>query len=152
MPEPNALTPSAVDVPDPQVWDAYIATDATTEEDDVFVTIPAFDDDQGWRHGPCAWSGVVNEHGLFFPKRGDKCTVAISATNEVSIITFTPTGIIPDKSIGGDSSILEEEGLGVVVHGEDENAVRPSGFKYRRWIGKKIPLNAVEFDEWIKPE
>ena len=102
MPDPLSLSPSAVDVPEPQVWQAIVATDAVVVTDEVYVTIPSFDsgDGQVWKHGPCKWSARIEGASLFYPKRGDPCVVNISEEGIVVITQWTNLASTPDTVLG----------------------------------------------------
>lgn len=48
--------------------------------------------------------------------------------------------------------LLKSQGIGMIVHGEDGEMQRGSDFAHYIWVGVTEPLNAIEFDQWIKPE
>lgn len=131
MTEPADIFNGAVDLPDPQVWEARIATSPEAVADEVYVTIPAFDERDGDKHrfGPCSWDERTYEDGLRFPKRGDHCIVAIPATDEgdrpdPTIINWTPRTARPldvEFAIGGggggDKDFTFDQGTPATVWG-----------------------------------
>lgn len=84
--------PAGRDEPQPQTWDAVIASDAADLTDPVYVTIPGWDDGKH-RHGPCPWVPRIasaTEYGI--PERGDLALVTTSNEGEVRILVWWPDG------------------------------------------------------------
>lgn len=48
--------------------------------------------------------------------------------------------------------VLATAGIGVILHGENGAEARGTDFAHYIWVGTAEPVNAVEFDQWIKPE
>lgn len=48
--------------------------------------------------------------------------------------------------------VLLAAGIGVILHGENGLEVRGADFAHYIWVGTAEPINAVEYDQWIKPE
>ena len=129
MPDPLNLAPSAVDVPDPQVWQGVVATDALTIEDEVYVTIPEFDSGEGqsWKHGPCKWLPRVRVDGIYYPKRGDSCVVSFAERADLWIVSWVSSASTPDDRFAveeGDSplSIFNAKDYGAVGDDRMDNA------------------------------
>jgi len=100
MPDPRQLSPGAVEIPDPQVFEGVIATDASAVDEEVYVTIPYFDDGEGksWKHGPCKWMPRAEPGGLFFPKRGDPCIVELPTGGDPWISIWMNQASTPDHT------------------------------------------------------
>jgi hypothetical protein len=52
--------------------------------------------------------------------------------------------------IEGQQATLKQEGMGVLVHGSNASATRPTAYRQYTWIGKVKPNNLVENDIWIE--
>lgn len=52
--------------------------------------------------------------------------------------------------IEGQQAVLKQEGMGVLVHGSNASATRPTAYRQYTWIGKVKPNNMVENDIWVE--
>lgn len=94
----DILRPDPADLPGPETFEGVVDETATAGRP-VFVVIPEFDGQL--RHGPCPWTPIVAPEGLFYPHKGDRCTLVQPATGEPVIASWTPTATVPDAVITG---------------------------------------------------
>lgn len=151
MPDPANIANSGVS---PQVKEVIEGTIYKTPlpGEQVLVVIPGFSDEHTTS---CAWSPQVSDEGdgIYYPHEGDVCYVGREGEYEKVVLYWVTSGD-PDKTIAGDSSILEDEGLGVVIVTDDEEdePVRPPGFAHRWFFAAKVPKTALLNDIWTKTE
>lgn len=50
----------------------------------------------------------------------------------------------------GMAAAIKQEGMGVIHHGTEASATRPTAFRQYTWLGTVKPNNMVEFDLWIE--
>lgn len=130
---------------DQQMFSAKVVNNASSRDDDVFVTVQDFDDGRH-KFGPVVWDPVVTPDGIFFPKKDAEALVSKpDSTLQMWMPLWEELGE-PDEAVGVGESI------GVTVHADDPEKARPSDASHRVWIGTVKPLNAIEYDQWIKPE
>lgn len=98
MPNPAELSPSAVEIPDPQLHEAVVLDDAKAFGEEVRCSRPELDallaDD------PMPWTPItVAGLGTFYPKKGDRATIAFPDGGMPVISQFFPAvGAVPDVS------------------------------------------------------
>lgn len=69
-----------------QIVKGVIAKTATDPDDDVPVIIPDFHPRR--KLGPCGWTPKWTPRGVYFPHKGDHCTVALTEEGDPEIIRF----------------------------------------------------------------
>lgn len=95
---------SARGTPEQEVFAAVIARDATEPRQEVQVVIPEFSTQL--MDGPCRWVPVVEGEGIYYPKRGDPCTVVRPrAGGGAQITEWTPLSETPDETISGGGGV-----------------------------------------------
>lgn len=83
-----------------ETFEGTVADDAIMVGDPVRVVIPGFD--RQLAHGPCPWTPIVTSTGIFFPKRGDGCTVVVPVDGGPVIVSWSPRAVVPDQPITGE--------------------------------------------------
>lgn len=94
------------DLPERTLFEATVARDVTDIGEAAQVLLDDFPDHL---EGPCAWSPVAREDGLYFPKAGDPCLVGRLAG--AYIAQWEPKATEPDEEIsgGGDFQPLDSD-------------------------------------------
>lgn len=88
MPNPADLTASAVDVPSPEMHEAEVLDNASTESDEVRCVIPSFGGE--FATDPLAWVPHVKSVGVFFPKKGNRAIVSYHKDGPPAIVSWWP--------------------------------------------------------------
>jgi hypothetical protein len=112
----------------------YVTQPPAAVGDPFTVTVPEFSGEHVYQ--VAYWQ----PRGDLLPAPGDKVLVVKDEKGEAWVVGWWPAA--------GPAA----EGVGMIVHGDDADAPRLPGFAHRIWVGTVIPLNAIEFDQWIKPE
>lgn len=69
-----------------QIVRGVVAETATGFDDDVHVRVPDFHPRR--KLGPCGWTPKWTPKGVFFPHKGDHCTVALTDEGDPEIIRW----------------------------------------------------------------
>lgn len=94
MPNPAALTPDAVDVPDSQLYEAEVLDDAAEAGVEIRCVVPSFAEHLAT--DPLAWTPYVTASGVFYPKKDDRAIVALPAEGPPAIVAWWPSATKPD--------------------------------------------------------
>lgn len=96
VPNPADLTPSAVELPDPEVHDARVSEDAVGPDDLVRCVIP--DHTERLTTDPLPWTPYVKKAGFFYPKKGDRAILAFPVDGPAVILEWWPKATEPDET------------------------------------------------------
>jgi hypothetical protein len=132
-----------------QMYSAVVSNDALSPSDEVWVTVPDFDEGVH-KFGPVVWKPVVNDKGIFYPKKDAACL--ISKPDPTLKIWMPEFEEAEEPDVVQASGLLDTEGLGVIIveDNEEDETPRPKGFAHRWWFAHKAPKEAVLNDIWTR--
>jgi hypothetical protein len=135
MPDPRVLTPSAVDIPAPELREAIVNEDATALGQEVKCVVPSHADHL--TTDPLPWSPVTTAEGEFWPKKGDRAQVAFPPDGPPVIHWWAPSGgATADRPIGA--------GGGSDKHYEHNQEVASKEWTIAHGLGKEPAVTAFD--------
>jgi hypothetical protein len=88
------LSPHAVDIPAPEVYEAEVNEDATEVGQEVRCVVESLD--PLLASDPMAWMPFVTHKGVFYPKKGDRAKVSGGTDGPEAILAWWPNAKEPD--------------------------------------------------------
>lgn len=94
---------------------------------------------------------TANSTRMFIQHPTGNVGIGTVMPNEKLVVAgnIASTGTVNGRNIAADATKIENHGMGVVAHGTNAGAARPSGFASVTWIGSSQPTNAVANDVWL---
>lgn len=136
MPDPGMLSPTAVDIPSPELHEATVLDSASSRDAEVRCVVPSLDEHLAT--DPMPWRPYITAEGEFWPKSGDRAVVTAHTDGTPLIAWWEPAG--------GAAAAIEGPGVRAIVHGADREVSRGAAPGVRIWIGSVVPHGMLDND------